>query len=92
MHLIVHKTWTYRDRVRGVQELLAGRYAVPDQVTPDIAARCVDQGMGRIEVGTDPERAVTEETRKPKRGPKRRKGKAPENKIVHAPENKQALF
>lgn len=75
-------------------ELAAGQYRVPDQVDGRIADLCVAQGMGRM---VEDESALAsapvddQATFRRRRG-KRRKGPAPENKLAHAPENKQALF
>lgn len=111
--LVLVRPLRYRDRKRGMQEVAAGEYLVPDQIAREIAQMAIDQGVGRREEIRMPATAATQEPcsycgattalhdptcqappdrlqQKP-RGRGRRKGRAPENKIVNASENKTTL-
>jgi hypothetical protein len=106
MHrLVVAKTFRYRDHKRERRELPPGEYLVPDQISLAAAKQCAEQGLGKLHEIVMPacpppavrpqplnnERSEQAVAHKPRRRRGRRKGPAPENKIVHAAENKQTL-
>lgn len=87
------KSWKYRDRKRGLTEIAAGSYNVPEQVSDAAARLAVAQGMASTYVPQMPARPKAEptETEQQPTTP-RRKGRAPKNKSRGAaPENKTTL-
>lgn len=101
----VNKPWRYRDRKRGMQELAAGTYDVPEQVTREVAELAIAQGMATkwipqlpVAVVQAVAQAAAETPASDEKKPTRRKrnfkkrGPSPEDKsLKHAPENK-SLF
>lgn len=84
----IAKPWRYRDRKRGIREIVPGTYRVPDDLPSEVAELAVQQGMGKKWV---PQSPVAIATAVRKRG-RPRKYPAPENKMLpNASENKSAM-
>lgn len=90
----IERTWPYRHHKRGRSSLAPGLYAVPEQVSDEVAQRALAEGMAiKIYVAkAQPEPGEPASAqKKSKRGGRRAKGPAPENKAAHVPENKLPL-